>query len=92
MKLYDNNKQYVGVPVDTTIVGLKIITQMKEKIVVTDTGFINSFIIVKTNIQSGTDIKTLVESNTKKNQLKLLKYAAIDNLNKKMKCNGVQYS
>ena len=92
MKLYDNNKQYIGVPVDTSIVGLKVLTQMKEKTLVTDTGFINSFIIVKTNVQSGTNVKALVESNTKKNQLKLLKYVSIDNLSKKVKCDGLQYS
>jgi hypothetical protein len=56
------------------------------------TGFINSFVIIKTLIQSWTDMKTLVDSNTKKLELKLLKYNAISNDSKKVKCDDLQYS
>ena len=53
IKLYDNNKQYTAIQPDTSIVDMKVLTEMKETILGTgNTGFINSFIIIKTPIQS----------------------------------------
>ncbi|MFA7298459.1 MAG: hypothetical protein WC010_02320 [Candidatus Absconditabacterales bacterium] len=92
IKLYDNKKQYIVTPVDTSIAGINILSQMKEEITGEDTGFINSFIIIKTSIQSGIDIKELVDSNTKQLQLKLLKYTSIEDTAKKIKCKKLQYS
>lgn len=92
IKLYDNNKQYIDIPSNQNTLGIKVITEMKEKTGTGETGFINSFIIVKTAIQSWTDIKALVDSNAKTLKLKLLKYAAISNTAKKVKCDGLQYS
>jgi len=93
IKLYDNNKQYTAIQPDTSVVDMKVLTEMKETILGTgNTWFINSFIIIKTPIQSWTDIKELVDSNTKQLQLKLLKYKTTDSVNKKVKCDDVQYS
>jgi len=92
IKLYDNNKQYTALQPDTSVVGIKVLTEMKEKTAEGDTGFINSLVIVRTAIQTGTDIKELVDSNTKKLQLKLLKYKSTDNASKKVKCDDLQYS
>ena len=33
MKFYDNNKQYVALQPDTSIIGIKVLTEMKEKII-----------------------------------------------------------
>jgi len=52
LKLYDNNKQYMNMPLDTSTAGIHILTQMKEQTVEENTGFINSLIIIKTAIQS----------------------------------------
>jgi len=92
IKFYDNKKQYIKLPSDTNIIGLKILTQMRENTWAIDTGFINSFIIIKTPIQSWLDMKQLVDSNIKKLQLKLLKYTTIDVVSKKVKCGNLQYS
>lgn len=50
--LYDNNKEYLGHPVNTSIAGLKVLTEMKEKTGTGYTGFSSSLIIIKTLIQS----------------------------------------
>lgn len=92
IKFYDNNKTYVGVSWDTSTAGIITLAEMKEQTAAQDTWFINSLVIIKTTIQSWTDIKTLVESNAKKLQLKVLKYKATTNTKKKVKCNGIQYS
>ena len=92
MTFYDNEKKYNEIPLDANVAGMNIIKEMKEETVKEDTGFINSLIIITTPIQSWTDIKKLVDSNTKNLQLKLLKYIATDNENKNVKCNNLQYS
>ena len=51
-KLTDNNKQYSATASETSIEGIKILTEMKEKTAKEDTGFINSLVIVRTSIQS----------------------------------------
>ncbi|EKD25113.1 MAG: hypothetical protein ACD_80C00118G0022 [uncultured bacterium (gcode 4)] len=90
--LYDNNKQYISMPTPPDTIGMKVLKEMKETTGTGSTGFINSVIIVKTVIQSWTNMKELVDSNTKNLQLKLLKYKPTDNENKKVKCPGIQYS
>ena len=92
INVYDNDKQYSNVSVDPDIIEFDTLAQLKEKTTKTDTGFINSFIIIKTVVQSGTDIQALVESNTKKNQIKLLKYTAIENDTKNVECIDKEYS
>ena len=92
MKLYDNNKIYTTLPPESSNIGIKILTEMKEETKKEDTGFINSFIVTKIPIQSWTDMKTLVDSNTKNLQLKLLKYKNTNATSKKIKCNKLQYS
>ena len=82
----------MNMPLDTSTAGIHILTQMKEQTVEENTGFINSLIIIKTAIQSWTDMKELIDSNTKDLQLKLLKYKATDNENKRVQCNDLQYS
>jgi len=69
-----------------------MIKGMKEQPAKWNTGFINSFIIVRTSIKTWIDIKDLVVSNTKELQLKLLKYQATDNESRKVQCNDLQYS
>lgn len=78
--------------VDPDIIEFDTLAQLKEKTTKTDTGFINSLIIIKTVVQSGTDIQALVESNTKKDQIKLLKYTAIENTTKNVECIDKEYS
>ena len=92
IKVYDNGKQYSKVAIDPDIIEFDTLAQLKEKTTKTDTGFINSFIIIKTVVQSGTDVQKLVESNTKKDQIKLLKYAAIENTTKNLECVDKEYS
>lgn len=92
MKIYDNNKSYISLPWESNSTATKILLQRKEIGSLQDTGFINSFIITKMPVQSGTDIKTVVDSNVKNLQLKLLKYKNIATDKKKLKCNGEQYS
>ena len=92
MKLYNNNKKYVILPLDTAITQPQVIKKIKEKMPAGNTGFINSLVIVKTPIQSWTDMKTLVAANTKTLQIKLLKYMAITNTSKKIQCKPIQYS
>jgi hypothetical protein len=91
-RFYDTSKHYSVLPAETSNPEINILTQMKEENSAGDTGFINSLIIVRTPIHSWTDIKELVDSNTKKLQLKLLKYVSTDNTSKKVKCDNVQYS
>lgn len=91
-KFYDNNKQYITLPSGTSSIGMKVLTEMKEKTVEGNTGFINSLIIIRMPIQSWISIKQLVESNTNKLQLNLLKYKSTDNASKKVKCDDLQYS
>jgi len=92
LKFYDNNKQYIAIQSDANIIDIKIITEMKEEVGTGNTGFINSLLVTRTAIQSWLDIQTLVDSNTKNLQLKLLKYKNTDSTNKKVKCNDLQYS
>lgn len=91
LKIYDNKKSYSNLPLDTTI-GMNVLTEMKENTTTWDTGFINSLIVIKTDIQSWTDIKTFVTSNTKTLQRKLLKYTSTNNTSKNIKCTTWQYS
>jgi len=90
--LYDNAKQYIILPSGTNNGWMNVLTEMKEKTAEGDTGFSNSLIIIRTPIQSWTNMKELVDSNTKTLQLKLLQYKSTDNLNKKVKCDDLQYS
>ena len=90
--LYDNTKQYIPVSVETKPIGMKILTEMKQQTPEWYTGFTNSLIIARIPIQSWLNIKDLVDSNTKKNQLKLLKYKSTANENKNVSCNAAQYS
>lgn len=92
MKFYDNKKPYIAFVSDTNLIGMKVLTEMKEKTLSTDTWFTNSLLIVKIAIQSWTSMKELVDSNTKSLQLKLLKYTTTNNANKKVKCDDLQYS
>lgn len=92
MRFYDNYKQYIPTASETSIEGMKVLREMKEQTTKEDTGFINSLVVIRTPIQSWTDIKQLADSNTKQLQLKLLKYKNITSANKKMKCDDVQYS
>jgi len=92
IKLYDNNKKYDILPWDTSIIDMKILAEMKEQIAEKDTGFVNSFIIARTAIQSWTSMKTLVESNMSNLGVKLFKYKSLSNANKKVKCDDLQYS
>ena len=92
IKIYDNGKQYSRAAIDQDIIEFDTLAQLKEKTTKTDTGFTNSFIIIKTAIQSWTDVQKLVESNTKKDQIKLLKYTAIENNPKNLECADKEYS
>ena len=92
IKIYDNNKQYKALPLTTTINWMKPLAEMQQIVGTWYTGFINSIVIVKTSIQSWTNMKALVESNTQKLQIKLLKYTSTDNTSKKVKCGTLQYS
>ncbi len=92
IKIYDNNKQYKALPLTTAIDGMKPLAELQQIVGTGYTGFINSVVIIKTSIQSWTDMKTLVESNTKKLQIKLLKYTSTDNTSKKVICDDLQYS
>lgn len=92
MRMYDNNKQYSSLAPDTSILGMKVIQEMKQNVWTGYTWFISSFVVVKTAILSWMNIKEFVDSNTKENQIKLLQYKSTDNAKKKIKCNGLQYS
>lgn len=89
---YDNNKTYINQPLDVSIVGMKVFAQMKETPGTGDTGFVNSLIIIKTIIPSWTDMKSLVDSNIKKLEIKLSKYTTTDTFKKQVKCDTIQYS
>lgn len=92
IKFYDNNKKYNATSSDTNIVGIKPLFMIKEDVAKGNTGFINSFIIVRTNILSWTNVKELATANEKKNQSKLIAYKTLDTNNKKIKCKNAQYS
>ncbi|MEI6774945.1 MAG: hypothetical protein WCL18_09600 [bacterium] len=51
IKLYDNNKQYSVLPLDTTTTDMKVLTKIKEEQLTGSTGFINSLVIIRTAIQ-----------------------------------------
>lgn len=89
---YDNNKEYVALPLDSNSIGMNVLMKMKEKTGTWYTGFVSSLVIIKTPIQSWTDMKTLVDSNTKNLELKLLKYVTTTATSKKVKCKNLQYS
>ena len=89
---YTNNKEYIALPLDTSVIGMSILTKMKEITGTGYTGFLSSLIIIKTTIQSWADIKTIVDSNAKNTQLRLFNYVAITNAKKKVKCGNLQYS
>lgn len=65
---------------------------MKEQNVEEKTWYINSLIIIQTDIQTWMNVQELADSNTKKLQLKLLKYISLENESKKIKCDDLQYS
>ena len=56
IKVYDNGKQYVALPENTSFPGMNVLKSMKEKAPANTTGyatgFINSLLIVKSPIQS----------------------------------------
>lgn len=92
IKFYDNEKQYIDIPSSADIIGIDILTMMKEKTVEGETWFINSLIISETGIETWMNVQELVDSNIKKLQLKLLKYTPLENKAKKIKCDDLQYS
>lgn len=92
IKFYDNDKQYMMLPLQQNATEMKIINQMKEQITQGDTGFVNSLIITKIPIQSWIDITTLTDVNIKTLQGKLLKYSTITATEKKVKCGTLQDS
>ena len=94
-KLYDNGKQYIIMPADTSTIDMKVLTEMKEQVQTgteDTTGFINSLLIVRTPIQSWIIIKDLVDANIQQLKLKLMKYKNTDSGAKKVKCDDLQYS
>lgn len=90
--ILDNKKPYVSTFSSTIIPGITILKEIKEDVVQWDTGFVNSLVVIKTTIQSWGDIKELVDSNTKRLQLKLFKYTASENTDKNIACDDKQYS
>ena len=81
------------IPLDISNGGMNILTEMKEETTTGATWFINSLIIMKTAIASWTDVKTVVDTNTKTLQTKLLKYTTMTtSTNKKAHCANLQYS
>gem|GEM_PF-1735055 len=92
IKIYDNNKIYETNVSETDIEGMKILREMKEQTSIKDTGFINSLFVVQTSIISGTKLKELVDANSKQLQIKLLKYEVVENIEKNVQCDILQYT
>ncbi len=92
IKFYNNDKQYIALPLQQSTSEMKTIYQMKEQTIQDDTWFINSLIINKIPIQSWLDITTLMTANIKTLQGKLLKYSTITATEKKVKCETLQDS
>ena len=92
IKIYDNNKQYIPIPLDTKNEWRHILTEMKEQTNTGATWFINSLLIMKTVFSSWTNIKTFVASNTKTLESKLLNYKTTTTADKKVHCPNLQYS
>jgi hypothetical protein len=92
IKFYNNDKQYVVLPLQQSISEMKIIHQMKEHTIQDDTWFVNSLIITKVPIKSWLDITILMAANIKTLQGKLLKYSTIKATNKKIRCETLQDS
>ncbi len=96
IKFYDNKKQYIELPWDTSFPGMEMLKRMQEQEPVASTwyttGYINSLLIIKLPIQTWINPKELVDANMKTLQLKLLQYTNIDSMVKKVKCDDKQYS
>lgn len=89
---YNNSKEYINQPLDSSTVGIKVLMEIKEKVGTGTTWFVSSLIIIKTPVQSWIDMKTLVSSNKENLKLKLSKYVSLSTVKKKVKCNTLQYS